>query len=75
MKSAPEKEEEVENFWRKKYGNEVEHNREACWIKNQYQQNSSMEWSSVYKKDVVESLGTTLNWKAPGRDQIAKFLA
>jgi len=43
MKSAPEKEEEVENFWRKKYGNEVEHNREACWIKNQYQQNSSME--------------------------------
>jgi len=29
-----------------------------------------MEWSSVCKKDVVESLRTTLNWKAPGRDQI-----
>jgi hypothetical protein len=30
-------------FGKKKYGNEAEHNREACWMKNQYQQNSSME--------------------------------
>ena len=42
MKNAPEKE-EVENVWREIYGNKVEHNREAWWIKNQYQQNSSME--------------------------------
>jgi len=32
-----------------------------------------MEWSSVCEKNVVESLRTTLNWKAPGRDQIANF--
>jgi hypothetical protein len=37
VKKAPEK--EVENFWREIYGNKVEHNRQACWIKNQYQQN------------------------------------
>jgi hypothetical protein len=69
---VPEKE-EVENFWREIYGNKVERNREACCIKNQYQQNSSMEWSPVCEKDVAEALRTMLNWKAPGRDQIVNF--
>ena len=32
-----------------------------------------MEWSPVCEKDVAEALRTTLNWKAPGRDQIANF--
>jgi hypothetical protein len=32
VKNVPEKK-EVENFWREIYGNKVEHNREACWIK------------------------------------------
>jgi hypothetical protein len=63
----------VENFWREIYGNKVEHNREAFWIKNQYQQNSSTEWSPVCEKDVAEVLRTTLNWKALGRDQIVNF--
>ena len=43
-------------------------------IKNQYQQNPSMEWIPVCSKDVAEALRTTLNWKAPGRDQITNFL-
>jgi len=32
-----------------------------------------MEWNPVCEKDVAETLITTLNWKAPGRDQIANF--
>ena len=32
-----------------------------------------MEWSPVCEKDSAEALRTTLNWKAPGRDQIASF--
>jgi hypothetical protein len=32
-----------------------------------------MEWSPVCEKDATEALRTTLNWKAPGRDQIANF--
>jgi len=32
-----------------------------------------MEWSPVCEKDVVDALRTKLNWKAPGRDQIANF--
>jgi hypothetical protein len=41
--------------------------------KNQYQQTSSMEWSPVCEKDIVEALRTTLNGKAPGRDKIVHF--
>ena len=72
VNNVPSKE-EVENFWRKIYEKEVQHNGEAGWIKNQYQQNPSMEWSPICVKNVVEALRTTLNWKAPGRDQIPNF--
>jgi hypothetical protein len=72
VKNVPEKE-EVDNFWRELYENNVEHNIEVCWIKKQYQQNSSMEWSLVCEKDVAEALRTTLKWKAPGREQIVNF--
>jgi len=42
--------------------------------KNQYQQNPRREWSPLCeKRNVAEALKTTLNWKAPGRDQIANF--
>jgi len=32
-----------------------------------------MEWSPVYEKDIADTLRTMLNWKAPGREQIANF--
>jgi hypothetical protein len=41
--------------------------------KKQYQKYSSMEWSPVCEKDVAEVLRTTLNWKAPGREQMVNF--
>jgi hypothetical protein len=41
--------------------------------KKQYQQNPGMEWSPVCEKYVTEALRATLNWKAPGRDQIQNF--
>jgi hypothetical protein len=72
VKYAPDKD-QVENFWKEIYGKKVQHNGEACWIKNQYQQNPGMEWSPVCEKDVTEALRTTLNWKAPGRDQTPNF--
>jgi hypothetical protein len=53
-------------------GKKVSHNEEVCWIKDQYQRNSSTEWNPIYEKDVAETL-RTLNWKAPGRDQIPNF--
>jgi hypothetical protein len=63
----------VENFWREIYGQKVSHNEEACWLKDQCQQNTSMELNPVCEKDVAEALRTTLNWKTPGRDQIPNF--
>jgi hypothetical protein len=70
--NTPDKK-KAENFWREIYGKEVQHNGEAHWIKNLYQQNPSMEWSPVCEKDVAEALRTTPNWKAPGRDRMAIF--
>jgi hypothetical protein len=32
-----------------------------------------MEWSPICEKDIAEALRITLNWEAPGRDQIANF--
>jgi hypothetical protein len=32
-----------------------------------------MDWSPVSEMEVTEVLRMMLNWKAPGRDQIAKF--
>jgi len=55
VKKAPDTQ-GMENFWREIYGTEVQHNGEAHWIKNQYQQHPSMEWSPVCEKDVAESL-------------------
>ena len=72
MNNIPGKE-EVGNFWREMYGEKVQHNGEAGWIKDQYQQNPSMEWSPICEKDVAEALRTTLNRKAAGRDQIPHF--
>jgi hypothetical protein len=71
VKNAPDKE-EVENFWGEIYGKGVQHNAEAHWIKKS-KQNPSMEWRPVCEKDVAVALRTTLNWKAPGRDQTANF--
>jgi hypothetical protein len=72
VKSSPGKE-EVENFWRKTYGKKLSYNVEACWIKDQCQNKPRMEWSPICEKDVAEDLRTTLNWKAPGREQIKNF--
>ena len=72
MKNAPGKE-KVENFWREIHGKKFSRNEKACWIKDQCQHNPSMERSPKCEKDVAEALRTTLNWKAPGRDQISNF--
>jgi hypothetical protein len=49
VKKVPGKE-EVENLWREIYGEKVSHNEEACWIKDQCQQNASMELNPVCEK-------------------------
>jgi len=72
VKNAPGKE-KVQNFWREIYEKKVSHNEEACWIKDQWQQSPSMEWSPICEKEVVEALRSTLSWKAPGRNQIPNF--
>jgi hypothetical protein len=69
VKNAPTTE-EIENFWKEIFGGKkVQHNGEAYRIKNQCQQNPSMEWGPISETEVAEVLRTTLNWKARGRDK------
>ena len=72
MKYTPDKE-KVENFWREIYEKKMVHNEKVCWIKDQDQSHPTMEWKQVCEKDMAEALRTTLNWKAPGKDQISNF--
>jgi hypothetical protein len=69
VKNASGKE-ELEDFWREIFGKNFSYNEEACWMKDQCQRDPSMEWSPICEKYVAEALRTTLNWNAPGRDQI-----
>ena len=62
--------EEIENFWKEIFGKKFQHNEEAYWIKNQCQQNPSIEWSPISETEVTEVLRMMLNWTATGRDQI-----
>jgi hypothetical protein len=45
VKSASTKE-EMENFWKELFGKKGPTSAEAYWIKNQCQQNPSVEWRS-----------------------------
>jgi hypothetical protein len=72
VKKAPSKE-DIENFWRTIYGEKVRQNEEVYRIKKQCQQNPCMEWKPISETQVTMALRTTLNWKAPGRDQIPNF--
>jgi len=51
----------------------IKHTEEAYWIKDQCQQNASMEWSPISEMEVAQVLRMMQNWKAPGTDQMANF--
>jgi len=64
----------MQNFWKEIFGKKVQHNEEAYWIKNQCQQNPSMEKRQISEMEVAEVIRMTQNWKVPGRPN-SKFLA
>ena len=72
VKDAPDRE-RIENFWREIYEKQVMHSVEVCWIEDQDQPQPDMEWKQVSEQDVADALRTTLNRKAPGREQIPNF--
>jgi len=45
--------EEIENFWKEIFGKNVQHNKEAYWIKNQCQQNPSMDRRPISEMEVT----------------------
>ena len=67
--------EEIEKFWKELFGGGGRFNimKKLTGSKNQCQQNPRTECSQISEVEVAEVLRTTLNWKAPGRDQTTKF--
>jgi len=63
--NAPIKE-EIENFWKEKYGEKIQCNEEVYWIKTlQTKFKYGME-PCIWKK-VTTALRTKLNWRVPLR--------
>jgi hypothetical protein len=63
-------------FWESVWGNSVEHNLKASWIRREQTRVSNitaMEHSPITTEQVSRLIAKTLNWKAPGPDGISNF--
>ena len=58
---------EAKTFWQNKLEQEVKHNEDAQWIKEQLQINQ-MEWN-----DITVNMTRAANWKSPGSDKLPNF--
>ena len=64
---------EVKKFWQNKLEQEVKHNEDAQWIKDQeeeLQQINQMELKDLTVEDLRVNMTRTANWKSPGTDRL-----
>ena len=67
---------ESKKFWEGIWSDEVEHNRDVCWlgeIRNQMRNVKAMEDILVDLDIVTKGIRRMPNWKAPGPDQVWGF--
>ena len=61
--------EEVKKFWQNILEQEVKHNEDAQWIKDQeeeLQQINQMEWKDLAVEELRVNMTRAANWKSPG---------
>ena len=66
---------EVKKFWQNILEQEVNHNEDAQWIKDQeeeLQQINQMEWKDLTHQELRVNMTRAANWKSPGPDRHAK---
>lgn len=66
----------VETFWRGILENDVKHNDEATWIKDEqrtYQEITLLKWHDLCLNDVLKVIKRAQNWKSPGPDKLQNF--
>ena len=67
---------EVEEFLKKIWSNEKEHNEEVKWIKREEEgtkETEQQEWEDIKLKEVKFSLKKSQKWKSPGLDKLPNF--
>ena len=67
---------EVKTFWKNILKQEVKHNKDAQWIKNQeeeLQQINEMECKNLTVEELRVNMTKAANWKSPGPDRFPTF--
>ena len=67
---------EVKKFCQNILEQEVKHNEDAHWIKDQeeeLQQINQMEWKDLTVEELKVNMTTAANWKSPGPDRFPNF--
>ena len=67
---------EVKTFWQNILYQEVKHNEDAQWIKDQegeLQQINQMEWKDLTVENLRVNMTRAANWKSPGPDKLPNF--
>ena len=67
---------EVKKFWQNILEQEVKHNEDAQWIKDQeeeLQQINQMEWKELTVEELRVNMTRAANWKSPGHDRLPNF--
>ena len=67
---------EVKKFWQNILEQEVKHNEDAQWIKDQeeeLQQINQMEWKDLTVEELRVNMTRAANWKSPGPDRLPNF--
>ena len=67
---------EVKKFWQNILEQEVKHNEDAQWIKDQEEelpQINQMEWKDLTVEELRVNMTRAANWKSPGPDRLPNF--
>jgi hypothetical protein len=65
---------EVEPYWKSLWGEKVQHNERAEWIRREERRKiSNMDWVPIRTMETTSFLLQAQNWKSPGSDQIQNY--
>ena len=67
---------EVKKFWQNIVEQEVNHNEDVQWIKDQeeeLQQMNQMEWKDLTVEELRVNMTRVANWRSPGPDRLPNF--
>ena len=65
---------EAEIYWKSLWGEEVQHNERAEWIRREQKRNiSHMDWRPIQITEITSYLLKVHNWKSPEHDQIQNY--